>query len=68
MIVATHPATAIAAPIGTTRGEVVYELFFTALPQVAFTAADVVDLYLHRGAFETVLADQELDPDRWCRE
>ena len=68
MIVATHSATATAAPIGTTRGEVVYELFFTALPQVAFTAADVVDLYLHRGAFETVLADedQEQDPDRWC--
>lgn len=68
VIVAAHPATAIAAPIGTTRGEVVYELFFTALPQVAFTPADVVDLYLHRGAFETVLADedQEQDPDRWC--
>jgi hypothetical protein len=28
----------------------------------------VVALYLHRGAFETVLADedQEQDPDRWC--
>jgi hypothetical protein len=27
----------------------------------------VVALYLHRGAFESVLADedQELDPDRW---
>jgi hypothetical protein len=68
VIVATHPATTTAAPIGTTRGEVVYELFFTALPVGAFTAADVVDLYLHRGAFETVLADedQEQDPDRWC--
>jgi hypothetical protein len=68
VIVATHPKTATAAPIGTTRGEVVYELFFTALPVGAFTAADVVDLYLHRGAFETVLADedQEQDPDRWC--
>jgi hypothetical protein len=31
-------------------------------------ASDVVALYLHRGAFEPVLADedQELDPDRWC--
>ena len=68
VIVATHPARAIAAPIGTTRGEVVYELFFTALPQEAFTPADVVDLYLHRGAFECVLCDedQEQDPDRWC--
>lgn len=34
----------------------------------AFTPADVVDLYLHRGAFECVLSDedQEHDPDRWC--
>ena len=66
VIVATHPATAAAAPIGTTRGEIVYELFFTALPQEAFTPADVVDLYLHRGAFECVLSDedQEQDPDR----
>jgi hypothetical protein len=68
VIVATHPATTTAAPIGTTRGEVVYELFYTALPVSAFTPADVVALYLHRGAFETVLSDedQEQDPDRWC--
>ena len=68
VIVATHPASTTPAPVGTTREEIVYELFFTALPQVAFTAADVVTLYLHRGAFETVLADedQEQDPDRWC--
>ncbi len=68
VIVATHPATETKAVIGTTRGEVVYELFYTALPQEAFTPADVVDLYLHRGAFECVLGDedQEQDPDRWC--
>lgn len=68
VIVATHPATETCAKIGTTRGEVVYELFYTALPQEAFTPADVVALYLHRGAFETVLSDedQEQDPDRWC--
>ncbi len=68
VIVATHPATEAAAKIGTTRGETVYELFYTALPQGAFTPADVVALYLHRGAFETVLADedQEQEPDRWC--
>jgi hypothetical protein len=68
VIVATHPATATPAPIGTTRGEVVYELFYTALPQGAFTPADVVDLYLHRGAFECVLSDedQEQEVDRWC--
>ncbi len=68
VIVATHPATETKAPIGTTRGKVVYELFFTALPVDAFTPADVVALYLHRGAFEAVLADedQEQDLDRWC--
>ena len=68
VIVATHPATATASPIGTTRDEVVYELFFTALPQGAFTPTDIVDLYLQRGAFETVLCDEdkEQDPDRWC--
>jgi hypothetical protein len=41
---------------------------FPNLPQSAFTCADVVALYLHRGAFETALTDedQELDSDRWC--
>lgn len=68
VIVATHAATESPAKVGTTRGETVYELFYTALPLGAFTAADVVALYLHRGAFETVLSDedQEQDPDRWC--
>src|SRR3989449_10634263 len=68
VIVATHPATPTPASVGTTREGVVYELFFTALPQGAFTAADVVELYLHRGAFEPALADedQEQEPDRWC--
>ncbi len=33
-----------------------------------FTASDVVELYLHRGAFETALADedQEQATSRWC--
>ena len=68
VIVATHPATETEAKIGITRGKVVYELFYTALPQAAFTPADVVDLYLHRGGFECVLVDedQEQDTDRWC--
>jgi hypothetical protein len=68
VIVATHPATSTAAPVGVTRDQCVYELFFTALPQGAFTPADVLALYLHRGAFETVLSDEdkEQDPDRWC--
>jgi hypothetical protein len=68
VIVAIHTTAPTKAPVGTTRGEAVYELFYTALPPGAFTPADVVALYLHRGAFETVLADEdkEQDPDRWC--
>jgi hypothetical protein len=68
VIVATHPARDKKSPVGVTRGDIVYELFFTALPQSAFTAWDVVELYLHRGAFEPTLSDedQELHLDRWC--
>ena len=68
IIVATHPATEQKSRVGSTREAVVYELFLTALPQDAFTAADVVALYLHRGAFESALSDedQEQAPDRWC--
>jgi len=68
VVVATHPATETKSRIGHTGKGVVYELFFTHLPQDAFTASDVVALYLHRGAFEPTLADedQEQDPDRWC--
>ncbi len=68
VVVATHPASNKKSPVGVTRSGVVYELFFTNLPQQAFTAADVVEVYLHRGAFEPQLADedQEIDPDRWC--
>jgi Transposase DDE domain len=68
VVVATHPASKKKSPVGVTRAGVVYELFFTNLPQQAFTASDVVELYLHRGAFEPALADEdrEQDPDRWC--
>jgi hypothetical protein len=68
VVVATHPAGNKKSQVGVTRSGVVYELFFTALPQQAFTACDVVELYLHRGAFEPALADEDVeqDPDRWC--
>lgn len=68
VIVATHAAGKKKSPVGVTRAGVVYGLFFTNLPQHAFTACDVVELYVHRGAFEPVLSDedQEIDPDRWC--
>src|SRR5712691_4935161 len=67
LVVATHQAGETKSRIGVTRSGVVYELFLTKLPQSAFTASDVVALYLHRGAFENALADEdlELDPDRW---
>src|SRR5437588_5802444 len=60
LIIATHSATSPnKPPVGVLRGETVYELFLTTAPLVAFTCADVLDLYLHRGSFETVLADED---------
>ena len=50
VVVATHPVGNKKSPVGVTRAGIVYELFFTNLPQQAFTACDVVELYLHRGA------------------
>ncbi len=69
LIVATHPTLSTSKPaIGVLRVETVYELFLTTAPQAAFTCADVLDLYLHRGSFETVLwdEDREQETDRWC--
>ena len=68
VVVATHPAGTKKSRVGVTRAGIVYELFFTNLPQQAFTAADVVEVYLHRGADLPALADEdhEQDPDRWC--
>jgi hypothetical protein len=68
VVVATHPAGSKKPRVGVERDGVVYELFLTTLPQGAFTAADVVALYLHRGAFENALSDEdsEQEPDRWC--
>jgi hypothetical protein len=61
VVVATHPAGKKKSPVGVTRAGIVYELFFTNLPQRAFTAVDVVELYLHRGAFEPTLADEDAE-------
>ena len=69
LIVAAHSTTSTAKPpVGVLRAGIVYELFLTTAPRPAFTCADVLDLYLHRGSFETVLADEdrEQDTDRWC--
>ena len=40
VIVATHQASKKKSPVGVTRAGIVYELFFTNLPQRAFTAVD----------------------------
>jgi hypothetical protein len=67
LVVATHAATPSPPKIGVERDSTVYELFVSTLPSPAFTASDVLGLYLHRGSFETVLADEddEQDSDRW---
>ena len=67
LIIATHAATGSAPAVGTERDGMIYELFVSTLPSLAFTASDVLDLYLHRGSFETVLADEDVEQnaDRW---
>jgi hypothetical protein len=50
VVIAPHPEGSKKSPVGLTRAGVVYELFFTNLPHQGFTACDVVELYLHRGA------------------
>ena len=50
LIVATHPATSAPPAVGEQRAEMVYELFVSTLPSPAFSAKDVLDLYLHRGS------------------
>ena len=67
LVIATYAATGSAPAVGTERDGMVYELFVSTLPSPAFTASDVLDLYLHRGSFETTLADEdeEQDMDRW---
>lgn len=67
LVVATHCATSSPPPVGVERDGMVYELFVSTLPSPAFLPSDVLDLYLHRGSFETALADEdgEQDSDRW---
>ncbi len=67
LVVATHPGTSTDPTVGVERDGIVYELFVSTLPSPAFTASDILELYLHRGSFETVLADEdkEQEMDRW---
>jgi hypothetical protein len=68
--VARHPAPPAGReiPVGKRIGDWVYELFITTLGTDNFLVEDVLDLYQGRGAFEGVLADEDVeeDPDRWC--
>ena len=70
VIVARHhaPASGKYIPVGKRVGEWVYELFITTLGTDGFLVEDILDLYHGRGAFEAVLADEDVeqDPDRWC--
>ncbi len=70
VIVTRHaaPSTATQVTVGKLIGAQVYELFLTSAPAQRLRAADIVDLYYQRGAFEQVLGDedQEQDADRWC--
>ena len=70
VIVARHPAPAAGkkVAVGKRVDEWVYELFITTLMRDGFLVEDVLDLYHGRGAFEAVLADEDVeeDPDRWC--
>ncbi len=68
LVVATHALTSSSPKVGVERDGTVYELFVSTLSSPAFTSSDVLDLYLHRGSFETSLADEDVeqDSDRWC--
>lgn len=59
VIVATGPSSTSPSPIGTTLKGVLYELFFTALPQDAFPLADVVNLSLFGASFLSNLSSGE---------
>jgi hypothetical protein len=73
LVVATHPATGSSLAVGTERDGMIYELFVSTLTSPAFTASDMLDLYLHRGSFEIVLADEDEEhfnhsTERWRRD
>src|SRR5439155_22046166 len=63
VIVARHraPAAGKKVTVGKRVGEWVYELFITTLNIDRFLVEDVLDLYHGRGAFEAVLADEDVE-------
>jgi hypothetical protein len=52
-VVATHQAAKKKSPVGVTRSGIVdATLLHESAASLAFTVCDVIELYLHRGAFE----------------
>jgi len=64
----TAPADPAQIAVGKLRDNHVYELFLTSHPASSLPAATVLELYQHRGSFEQVLSDEDVeqDVDRWC--
>jgi len=64
----TVPTDPTQITVGKSRGEHVYELFLTSHPASSLPVATVLELYGHRGSFEQVLSDEDVeqDSDRWC--
>ena len=63
LLVATHPAGDHKPAVGVGRKETMYELFYTTLPPYSWSTSDVLNVYLHRGSFETVLSDEDQEQD-----
>lgn len=47
LVVATHAGTSSSPAVGIERDGMAYELFVSTLPSLAFTASDVLDMYLY---------------------
>jgi hypothetical protein len=54
--------------VGKRIGPWVYEIYLTVLPEDGFAPGDIQDLYYGRGAFESMLAEEDIEEeaDRWC--
>lgn len=68
VIVAMHPTGKKKSPVGVTREGIVYELFFTNLPQQRLPPAMLSSCTCIAAHYGPALSDedQEIDPDRWC--
>ena len=62
------PASKKKPSVGKRIGPWVYEIYLTALSEERFVPEDIQDLYYGRGAFESMLAEEDIEQeaDRWC--